>query len=133
MRRCCIAMKTRLIRLVAVGMLTLSCSRQTDFGEPIPESVATLSVQEARGIRNHGRTIYVRGTVRDVCKDEGCWFVVSSGSSEMIARYSNKGVGIPVISSGEVVIKGVVRDTIIANTYVPELHATGVKFVTSQP
>ncbi len=119
--------------LVLVMLLFASCSRQTEFGDPIDDEQTTSSVSQAREIPNRGRTLIVRGTIKEVCQDEGCWFALVDDRSEIITRFTVNGIGIPVISQGTVLVKGVVRDTVIGNTHVPELHARGVKFVTSQP
>lgn len=120
--------------ILALMMLLLaSCSRQTEFGDPIDDELKISTVSQAREIPNRGRTLIVRGTVKEVCQDEGCWFALVDERSEIITRFTSDGVGIPVISQGTVLVKGVVRDTVIGNTHVPELHARGVKFVTSQP
>ena len=122
-----------LTTLALMMLLFASCSRQAEFGEPIEDEQTISSVSQAREIPNRGRTLVVRGTIKEVCQDEGCWFALVDERSEIITRFTHDGVGIPVISQGTVLVKGVVRDTVIGNTHVPELHAQGVKFVTSQP
>jgi hypothetical protein len=122
-----------LCALTLMMLLSASCSRQTDFGDPIDDEQTISSVSQAREIPNRGRTLIVRGIIKEVCQDEGCWFALVDERSEIITRFTNNGIGIPVISQGTVLVKGVVRDTVIGNTHVPELHARGVKFVTSQP
>ncbi len=113
--------------------LILGCDRTTEFGEPVEPSAQALSVSQAREVSNRGRTIVVIGTIKEVCKDEGCWFALVDDRSEITTRFTINGIGIPVISEGTVLVKGVVMDTVIGNNHVPELHARGVKFVTSQP
>lgn len=106
-----------------------SCTRQTDFGEDITVSNQPLTVSQARSLPNRGKTVVVRGVITEVCQDEGCWFALVDDRAEITTRFKLDGIGIPVISRGTVLVKGVVRDTVIGNSYVPELHARGVKFV----
>lgn len=113
--------------------LIQGCRATSDFGEPIDPPEKPLSVSQAREVSNRGRTIVVIGSITEVCKDEGCWFALADGASEITTRFKINGIGIPVISTGTVLVKGVVMDTVIGNNHVPELHARGVKFVTSQP
>jgi hypothetical protein len=67
-----------------------------------------------------------------VCRDEGCWFIVSDSSHELTVRYVDEtGLGIPVVSRGSRVrVKGKIRDTIIGRNRIPELRATGVLLMT---
>lgn len=119
--------------LFALLLAASACSRTTDFGEPVDDVAQPLSVSQARDLSNRGRTIIVRGRIKEVCKDEGCWFALVDERSELTTRFTINGIGIPVVSVGTVLVKGVVMDTVIGNNHVPELHARGVKFVTSQP
>jgi hypothetical protein len=115
------------------AVFTVSCTREAEFGDYIDEHTTPVSVIEARAIPNRGKTLIVRGEIKEVCQDEGCWFALSDARGEIITRFSIDGIGIPVMSAGTVLVKGVVRDTVIGNNHVPELRARGVKFVTSQP
>lgn len=119
--------------LLLSAVLVVACSRETELGERIDEQSRSVTVREARAVYNRGKTLIVRGTIKEVCQDEGCWFALNDDNSEIITRFSVDGIGIPIISAGTVLVKGVVRDTVIGNIHVPELRARGVKFVTSQP
>ena len=124
---------TLIVVLLLSAFLALACTRETEFGEHIDERSKPVSVREARAVPNRGKTLVVRGEIKEVCQDEGCWFALTDHNGEIITRFTVDGIGIPVISAGTVLVKGVVRDTVIGNIYVPELRARGVKFVTSQP
>jgi hypothetical protein len=108
--------------------MVVGCADQTSFGGDVDGPTVTLS--EAFERRSLGRTVVIEGRIHDVCRDEGCWFIVSDRSRELTVRYVDEnGLGIPVISRGSRVrVKGRVRDTIIGRSRIPELRATGVCF-----
>lgn len=126
-----------LIRYLTATLLivlcTHSCSRPAVFGEDINDATQSVSVSEARQLRNRGRTVIVRGTLANVCQEEGCNFALVDDSSEIITRFIEEGVGIPITSTGTVLVKGTVVDTVISNTHVPAIQARGVKFVDLHP
>ncbi|MBU3698573.1 MAG: hypothetical protein FGM33_00985 [Candidatus Kapabacteria bacterium] len=112
--------------VLAVCLLVGSgCTSTTEFGQPV---VGTpVSVKVALDPRNTGRSLTVQGTIREVCRDEGCWFTISDSSNEITVRYvAENGLGIPIIARGPARVHGVIRDTVIGRNRIPEIRADGV-------
>lgn len=119
------------LHLLIVGLtvtILTGCESTTKFGEPVTGDPVSVSI--ALDQRSIGRTMTIEGTLHDVCRDEGCWFVLSDSLSEITVRYvDEKGLGIPVIARGKARVRGIVRDTVIGRNRVPELRATGVQLL----
>jgi uncharacterized protein YdeI (BOF family) len=104
------------------------CESTTEFGQPVVGN--SVSVATALDPRSNGLTLTIEGTIREVCRDEGCWFTISDSANEITVRYiGENGLGIPVIARGHARVRGEVRDTIIGRNRVPEIRAIGVKLL----
>jgi hypothetical protein len=56
-----------------------------------------------------GKRVRLRGTVVDVCKNSGCWLVVSDGETQMKVTISNHAFSVPRdIEGRRAVVEGVV-------------------------
>jgi hypothetical protein len=118
-----------MIVLLAASIAAVAgCESATQFGEPV--TGPSVSVRTALDHRSVGRTLTVEGSIHEVCRDEGCWFILADDSSEITVRYvADNGLGIPVISKGRARVRAVVRDTVIGKNRVPELRAVGVQLL----
>jgi hypothetical protein len=59
-----------------------------------------------------GKRVRVRGFVTDVCKNSGCWLVVSDGERQMKVTIKNHAFSVPADIQGErVIVEGVVTST----------------------
>jgi hypothetical protein len=59
-----------------------------------------------------GKRVRVRGFVTDVCKNSGCWLVVSDGERQMKVTIKNHAFSVPADIQGErVVVEGFVTAT----------------------
>lgn len=117
------------IVLLGVSLAVIAaCESTTQFGEPV--TGPAVSVGAALDHRSVGRTLTVEGSLHEVCRDEGCWFILADDTSEITVRYvAGNGLGIPVVSKGRARVRAVVRDTVIGKNRVPELRATGVQLL----
>jgi hypothetical protein len=120
----------KLTLVCAMIVAIIGCADRTSFGGEVDGKLVNLS--EAFQRSSVGRTVILEGRIHEVCRDEGCWFIVSDSSHELTVRYVDEtGLGIPVISRGSRVrVKGKIRDTIIGRNRIPELRATGVLLMT---
>jgi hypothetical protein len=125
-----IELKTKLALVFAMIVAIIGCTDRTSLGGEVNGNLVNLS--EAFQRSSVGRTVVVEGRIHEVCRDEGCWFIVSDSARELTVRYVDEtGLGIPVLSRGNRVrVKGKIRDTIIGRSRIPELRATGVLFMT---
>jgi hypothetical protein len=56
-----------------------------------------------------GKRVRLRGTVTDVCKNSGCWLVVSDGDSQVKVTIANHAFSVPTdIEGSRVIVEGVV-------------------------
>ncbi len=110
-------------------LATIGCADRTTFGGDVDGQ--SIAVSEAFERRTVGKTVVVQGQIHDVCRDEGCWFILSDSTREITVRYvEESGLGIPVISKGlSARVKGKIRDTIIGRSRIPELRATGIVLI----
>lgn len=113
--------------LIAVGLA--SCGRPDYLGVPPREDVQTISVREAVDHRNVGRIVSIRATVGSVCQDEGCWLTISDGTAEIKMKFIDPTLGVPVDLHGTILAQGVLRETITNGVRIPELHASGVRYL----
>jgi hypothetical protein len=59
-----------------------------------------------------GKRVRLRGTVTDVCKNSGCWLVVSDGERQIKITIKNHAFAVPTDIQGErVVVEGIVTAT----------------------
>jgi uncharacterized protein YdeI (BOF family) len=63
----------------------------------------------------NGKTVQVRGEIKDVCQKEGCWIVLTDGTREMRVKMKDHAFVVPKNSSNKkVVVEGVVEKQTIS-------------------
>ena len=63
----------------------------------------------------HGKTVQVRGEIKDVCQKEGCWIVLTDGKREMRIKMKDHAFVVPKDSfKKKVVVEGVVEKQTIS-------------------
>ncbi len=117
------------ITLHLAGLILVGCGKPDYLGVPPSDSVQTISVREAIDDRNVGRVVALRATVGNVCQDEGCWLTISDGSAEIKMKFIDPALGVPTDLHGEVLAQGVLRETITNGVRIPELHASGIRYI----
>jgi hypothetical protein len=117
---------------VIIVMLTVlvSCGRTDHIGIRPDTDASPITVAASMRTENLGRVIRVRGTVGEICQDEGCWFTLTDGTAEIRMRFADPSLGIPVDLKGDVFAEGVVHERIERGTRVPEMSVTGVVLLT---
>ena len=63
--------------------------------------VTRLEEVSAEPDRYQGRSVLVRGRVRDVCQKKGCWMVVDDGTAHARVRFADYAFFVPKDSSGK--------------------------------
>jgi hypothetical protein len=131
-------MAVRALLLIAIMFLAVSCSEDRQRGElTFSESPSNaLTVSQAIDPQNAGRAITVRGTVHAVCKDEGCWMVITDGRSRLRMTFEEAEFNVPMDLAGEVVVQGIVREELVpletAQAILPSLGFTPEQIDTLQ-
>lgn len=118
-----------IVTLHLLAVTLSSCGKPDYLGVPPSDTVQTISVREATDHRNTGRVVALRATVGSVCQDEGCWLTISDGSAEIKMKFIDPTLGVPTDLHGQVLAQGVLRETITNGVRIPELHASGVRFI----
>ncbi len=120
--------RSRTLRVALVGALiaVVACGRPDHIGIRPDTDASPITVASSMQTENLGRVVRVRGTVGEICQDEGCWFTLSDGTAEIRMRFADPSLGIPMDLKGDVFAEGVVRERIERGTRVPEMSVTGV-------
>lgn len=62
-----------------------------------------------------GKTVQIKGTIKDVCQSEGCWLVLTDGKREMRVKMKDHAFTVPKDSSSKkVIVEGVVEKQTIS-------------------
>lgn len=112
-----------------IAAISLGCGRPDYVGIPPREDVETITVREAVDHRNVGRVVSLRASVGSICQDEGCWLTISDGTAEIKMKFIDPTLGVPLDLHGTVLAQGILRETITNGVRVPELHASGVRYL----
>lgn len=115
--------------VITVIAALVGCSRPDYLGVPPRDGVQTITVREAIDHRNTGRTVAIRATVGSVCQDEGCWLTITDGTAEVKMKFLDPTLGVPTDLHGMVLAQGVLRESITNGVRIPELHASGIRFL----
>ena len=101
--------------LLVGGLLTIflsSCAEDNFVGERPVDSGKVLTVTEAVQPQQLGRAIRVRGTVRAVCQDEGCWMTITDGTSYLRMTFLNEKFTVSMELDGNVIVEGTIYEEI---------------------
>ncbi|MFN8358447.1 MAG: DUF4920 domain-containing protein [Candidatus Kapaibacterium sp.] len=94
-------------------MMLLSCSKAPNhLGLPfsLPDE-HPLTVSEALKPANYDRPIRVEGECYRVCQTEGCWLIVTDGTSKMRVTIKNKDFAAPMdLGSKKIILEGSVQE-----------------------
>jgi hypothetical protein len=86
-----------------------------DFGAGITlELLTPLAEVLGDPERHEGRTLLVKGVVREVCQRKGCWMVVADGESQVRIRFADYGFFVPKDCRGkDAYVEGEVKAEVI--------------------
>ncbi len=103
--------------LVAVGLISLivliGCSDDRTFGAPPSADRPAITVTEALEPTSLNRTVAIRGTVERICQEEGCWMVITDGSSRLRISFVDGAFTVPLDAAGTVLVEGVVAEELL--------------------
>lgn len=112
--------------LILTCLIIAGCTRQSVYGIQ-PDEVRVVSVTYASSPRNVGLLVTVRGQVTDVCKEEGCWLVITDDTSSLKVAFRNKSVHVPTDLSGVVLVQGTISHDRDAEQWPLVLIADGLR------
>jgi hypothetical protein len=96
---------------LAICFLTASAAG-AEPGRGLPAGVdygAGLTLEDITPLRevvrkpeaHVGRTLLVKGRIRDVCQKKGCWMILTDGGSQVRIRFADYGFFVPKDSIGK--------------------------------
>jgi len=97
--------------VVLVGVL-ISCSKPDFVGVRPHDDAQLMTTSTALQPVNYGRSIVVQGKVVEVCQEEGCWMVITDGSTRLRMSFKDEAFTVPMHTKGEVVVEGTINEDI---------------------
>jgi uncharacterized protein YdeI (BOF family) len=72
--------------------------------------LVTLAELTTKADQYHGKTVKIKGTIKDVCQREGCWLVLTDGTREMRVSMKDHKFTVPKDSGNKtVIVEGVIE------------------------
>lgn len=72
--------------------------------------IVSLAEITAKADQYNGKTVKVKGTIKDVCQREGCWLVLADGTNEMRVAMKDHKFTVPKDSGNKtVIVEGVIE------------------------
>ena len=86
------------------------------YGAPFSKAeTARLEEISKDADKYHGKTVQVKGEIKDVCQREGCWIVLTDGKREMRVKMKDHAFVVPKDSfHKKVVVEGVIEKQTIS-------------------
>lgn len=79
-----------------------SCSEKKNYiGSEPQQSIRTITVNEAVKPENYDNKVRISGKVFKVCKEEGCWLVLQSGSDKIRMIFKDPAIAAPMDCEGK--------------------------------
>lgn len=110
----------KIILIIACILLPLytSCGNKTVFGEDARLSTAPLTVSQSILPENLDREVRVKGTVKAICPDDGCWIAVSDVANTLRIEFKDGKIvppytlgQVPIVLEGRMVMKVISPDS----------------------
>ncbi len=96
----------------AILVLAVSCSRDNHVGKPLSSGLPQLTVTEAIDPGRIGKAVQVRGTVLQVCQEEGCWMSITDGKNGLRITFEGSAFVVPMDVEGAVIVEGTVQEEV---------------------
>jgi len=79
-----------------------SCSEKKNYiGSEPQQNIRTITVNEAVKPENYDSKVRISGKVFKVCKQEGCWLVLQSGSDKIRVIFKDPAIAAPMDCEGK--------------------------------
>lgn len=106
----------RILRAVAPLMLVLllaSCRENKVVGVKPDHNKTVVSVTDALQPASFDRIIAVKGVIKEVCQDEGCWMTITDGMTTIRMTFKDEAFRVGLKSIGDVLVTGIVHEEIV--------------------
>ena len=100
-------MKTLLVLALAVTLIGCAARTETPaavYGRPPSLKTAPLTLQQALSDSNIGLTLAVRAPVAEVCRNKGCWMVLTERGRSARVTFRDYAFFVPKDLAGKTVI-----------------------------
>lgn len=101
------------ITALVVLLMLPSCRDNKVSGQKPDSDKPILSVTEALHPSNFDRTITVKGLVKEVCQDEGCWMTITDGTKTVRMTFKDAAFQVGLKSKGDVLVTGIIHEEIV--------------------
>lgn len=100
-----------LLALIAVMPVLANDQSSNHFGAAFSKAkLVTLKEVTAKADKYNGKTVKLKGTIKDVCQREGCWLVLTEGEHEVRVSMKDHKFTVPKDSGNKsVIVEGVIE------------------------
>gem|GEM_PF-481029 len=91
-----------------------SCRKNTIVGERPDTNKSVITVSQALEASSYDRVVTVKGTIKSVCQDEGCWMTITDGQRTMRMTFKDEAFRVGLKASGDVLVTGIVHEEIVS-------------------
>ncbi len=100
-----------MLALLAVVPVLADDQANNHFGEAFSKAkLVTLKEITEKADKFNGKTVKLKGTIKDVCQREGCWLVLTDGEREVRVSMKDHKFTVPKDSGNKsVIVEGVIE------------------------
>lgn len=104
-----------LLLTITLGLVLVlqACQEDRTFGAPPSADRPAITVSQALEPTSLNCTVAIRGTVKRVCQEEGCWMVITDGSSQLRISFVDGSFTVPLDAAGTVLVEGIVTEELL--------------------
>lgn len=103
-----------LILTALVVLLPLTSCRENKVAGQKPDgNKPVVTVTEALHPSNFDRVVTVKGVIKEVCQDEGCWMTITDGVKTVRMTFKDAAFQVGLKSKGDVLVTGTVHEEIV--------------------
>jgi uncharacterized protein YdeI (BOF family) len=105
-----------LLALLSVVSALANYNATNHFGAAFTNAkLVSLADLTAKADQYNGKTVKVKGTIKDVCQREGCWLVLTDGTREMRVSMKDHKFTVPKDSGNKtVIVEGIIEKKTIS-------------------
>ena len=110
------------VAVLLFAFLLPSCTDNQVVGQKPDSDRAILAVTDALHPSNFDRVITVKGVIKAVCQDEGCWMTITDGKTTLRMTFKDEAFRVGLKSTGNVLVTGIIHEEIVSEE---AAHAIG--------
>ncbi|MBI3654450.1 MAG: DUF4920 domain-containing protein [Acidobacteria bacterium] len=105
-----------LLTVLAVATVPARNGTGNHFGAPFTKAkLVSLADLTAKAESYTGKTVKVKGTIKDVCQREGCWLVLTDGTRELRVSMKDHAFTVPKDAANKtVIVEGIIEKKTIS-------------------